>query len=161
MAALTLPLTLTCHFCNYLRGTEEAVFVSRGKTASVLVNPRQYERGALLVIPNQHASTLIDASDESFLAVQLEARRVARLLVERFGATGVNVFQNAGTPAGQTVPHYHVHVVPRYASSDPAKRFREADYDVTPMEQLRVVVAILNERRAASPPQPSTPGAVP
>lgn len=82
---------------------------------------------------------------------------MARLLVQEFGATGVNVFQNAGTPAGQTVPHYHVHVVPRYPSSDPAKRFREADYDVTPIEQLRTVAETLNAPREAFLAQHSTP----
>ena len=157
LTALTIPESSSCPFCDYLQGTEEAVFVSRGKIASVLLNPRQYERGALLVIPNQHVSTLIDAPDHPFVAVQLEARRMARLLVEQLGATGVNVFQNAGVAAGQTVPHYHVHVVPRYPSSDPAKRFREADYNVTPIDQLRSMADVLNEPRAAFLAKLSTP----
>jgi diadenosine tetraphosphate (Ap4A) HIT family hydrolase len=157
MSGLTIPQSSSCAFCDYLSGTEDAVFVSRGRSASVLLNPRQYERGALLVIPNQHASTLIDAADEPFLAVQMEARRMARLLVGQLGATGVNVFQNAGIAAGQTVPHYHVHVVPRYPASDPAKRFREADYDVTPAEQLRAIGEILNEPRARYLAQLATP----
>jgi diadenosine tetraphosphate (Ap4A) HIT family hydrolase len=121
------------------------VFVFRGQKASVLVNPRQYERGALLVIPNRHRETLIDASDEEFLAVQLEARRMAKLVVDQLGAAAVNVFQNAGVKAGQTVAHYHVHVVPRYPDSDPAKQFREADYDVVPREQLQAIASKLNE----------------
>lgn len=157
MAALMIPEHSHCPFCDYLQGTKDAVFVSRGKSVSVLMNPRQYERGALLVIPNTHAETLIDTHEEPFLAVQIEARRMARLLVEQLGATGVNVFQNAGIAAGQTVPHYHVHVVPRYPSSDPAKRFREADYDVTPKEQLRSIAEILNAPRAAFLAQFGTP----
>jgi histidine triad (HIT) family protein len=143
LADLPLPSTSSCPFCDYLRGTDDAVFVSRGRVTSVLVNPRQYERGALLVIPNQHVSTLIDADHEQFVAVQLEARRMARLLVEQFGATGVDVFQNAGVSAGQTVPHYHVHVVPRYPSGDPATRFLESDYDITPIDQLRAIADAL------------------
>lgn len=133
-----------CPFCAYLDAASEAVFVTRGPTVSIMLNPRQYERGALLVIPNVHARSLIDATDEQFFAVQFEARRMARLLVSRLGATGVNVFQNAGVTAGQTVPHYHVHVVPRYPDSDPAKRFREADYAITAPEQLRERAAVLN-----------------
>jgi diadenosine tetraphosphate (Ap4A) HIT family hydrolase len=140
-----------------LQGTKDAVFVSRGKTVSVIMNPRQYERGALLIIPNQHASSLIDTHEEPFLAAQIEARRMARLLVEQLGATGVNVFQNAGVAAGQTVPHYHVHVVPRYPSSDPARRFREADYDVVPKEQLRPIADILSAPRDAFLAQFRTP----
>jgi diadenosine tetraphosphate (Ap4A) HIT family hydrolase len=148
---LLLPEATSCPFCEYLRGTPDAVFVSRGSRVSVLVNPRPYERGALLVIPNEHVTTLVDATDELFLAVQLEARRMARILVERLGASGINVFQNAGIRAGQTVAHYHVHVVPRYASSDPARRFREADYDVAPREQLQELAAQLDEARQRVP----------
>jgi diadenosine tetraphosphate (Ap4A) HIT family hydrolase len=125
--------------------------VSRGSRVSVLVNPRQYERGALLVIPNEHVTTLVDATDELFLAVQLEARRMARILIERLGASGLNVFQNAGIRAGQTVAHYHVHVVPRYAASEPSRRFREADYDVAPLKQLQELAAQLDEPRQRIP----------
>jgi histidine triad (HIT) family protein len=142
--SLTLPQETPCPFCAYLRGEAEAVLVSRGPKVSILLNPRQYERGALLVIPNQHARSLLDATDEQFLAVQLEARRMARVLVDHLGAAGVNVFQNAGAQAGQTVAHYHVHVVPRYPGSDPARRFREADYAVTSIEELQSIAAELN-----------------
>lgn len=157
MAALTIPEASSCVFCDYLQGTEDAVFISRGKTVSVIMNPRQYERGALLVIPNQHSASLIDTHEEPFLAAQVEARRMARLLVEQLGATGVNVFQNAGVAAGQTVPHYHIHVVPRYPSSDPARRFREADYDMVPNEQLRPIADILSAPRNAFLEQMRTP----
>ena len=142
--SLALSEVSPCPFCAYLSGESDAVFVSRGPKISILLNPRQYERGALVVIPNLHVRSLVDATDEQFLAVQLEARRMARLLIRLFGATGVNVFQNAGVHAGQTVAHYHVHVVPRYPTSEPAKRFREADYAVTPVEQLRALAAELN-----------------
>lgn len=147
--SLTIPDETPCPFCAYLVGDAEALFVSRGPRVSILLNPRQYERGALLVIPNQHVRSLVDTTDEQFLAVQLEARRMARLLIRHFGATGVNVFQNTGVHAGQTVAHYHVHVVPRYPTSDPAKRFREADYAVAPIEQLREIAAKLNAPRDA------------
>jgi diadenosine tetraphosphate (Ap4A) HIT family hydrolase len=146
---LVLPEESACPFCAYLSGESEAVFVSRGPKVSILLNPRQYERGALLVIPNAHVRSLADATDEQFLAVQLEARRMARLLIDHLGATGVNVFQNAGIHAGQTVAHYHVHVVPRYPASEPSKRFREADYAVTPMEQLQGLAAELNAPKNA------------
>lgn len=122
----------------------------RGQKVSVFLNPRQYERGALLVITNTHVDSLIHATDEQFVAMQLEARRMARALVDQLGATGVNVFQNAGVHAGQTVSHYHLHVVPRYPDSEPSKRFREADYPVTPTDHLRSLAAVLDAPRMAT-----------
>lgn len=60
--ALELPVLADRPFSRHLDGSTGGVFVSRGRTVSVLVNARQYERGALLVIPNRHCGTLIDAS---------------------------------------------------------------------------------------------------
>src|SRR5690606_31855282 len=140
--SLILPDHPSCPFCAYLSGERETVFVLRGQKVSVFLNPRQYERGALLVITNTHVDSLIHATDEQFVAMQLEARRMARALVDQLGATGVNVFQNAGVHAGQTVSHYHLHVVPRYPDSEPSKRFREADYPVTPTDHLRSLAAV-------------------
>lgn len=68
---------------------------------------------------------------------------MARLLVDHLGATGVNGFQNAGIHAGQTVAHYHVHVVPRYPTSDPARRFREAEYPIAPQAELDQLASLL------------------
>ena len=112
-------------------------FVSRERTVSAFLNRTQYERGALLVVPNMHVATVMEAPDGLVADVHVAARRLAVRLIEALGATGVNVFQNNGASAGQTVAHYHVHVVPRYPNSDPAQRFRERDFDHTPIEVLR------------------------
>jgi histidine triad (HIT) family protein len=134
-----LPDPADCPFCRYLENRTPCAFVARGPTVSAFLNRTQYERGALLVVPNTHVTTLLDASATLVAEVHLEARRLAIRLVETLGATGVNVFQNNGVPAGQTVGHYHVHVVPRYPGSDPARRFRERDFDHTPLEELEVL----------------------
>lgn len=147
MNGMDIPTMAPCPFCAYLRGEAPCAFVTRGKKVSVFLNPRQYERGALLVIPNEHVESLLSATDEQFHAVQAEARRCAQLLVQQLGASGVNVYQNTGRAAGQTVPHYHVHVVPRYAASDPARRFHEADYAITPAAELESLAEQLNEPR--------------
>lgn len=141
--AIQYPEAASCPFCEYLDDRVPCAFVFRGPKVSVLLNPRQYERGALLVVPNVHSESIITVDDEQFHAVQAEARRMARLLVDRLDATGVNVFQNAGASAGQTVLHYHVHVVPRYAGSDPATRFREADYETTAQAELDQLAFLL------------------
>lgn len=141
--SIQLPDSGPCPFCEYLDGSAACVFVARGSEVSVMLNPRQYERGALLVIPNKHSASILSVDDAHFLAVQVEARRMARLLVDQLGATGVNVFQNAGIHAGQSIAHYHVHVVPRYPTSDPARRFREADYTITPQAGLEQLASLL------------------
>ena len=128
-----------CPFCAYLDGRVPCAFVTRERTVSAFLNRTQYERGALLVVPNAHVATVMEAPESLVADVQLEARRQATRLLERLGATGVNIFQNNGASAGQTVAHYHVHVVPRYPGSDPGQRFRERDFDHTPLEELEAL----------------------
>ncbi len=74
--------------------------------------------GALLIIPNQHFPTVLDLPPQTLAAAALESQLLARALVEEFGATGLNIFQNNGIDANQHFPHYHMHVVPRFPGSD-------------------------------------------
>lgn len=127
----------TCPFCEYLAGRRPCAFVARGARVSTLLNRTQYERGALLIIANAHIESVFDADEVLLCEIYRAARRMAQTLVDVFHATGVNIFQNNGASAGQTVPHFHVHVVPRYPTSDPGRCFREVDFVETPVEQLQ------------------------
>jgi diadenosine tetraphosphate (Ap4A) HIT family hydrolase len=107
------------------------------------VNLRQYEKGALLVIPTRHASTVVDLPLDIIAMIHTEAALLGRALVRAFGATGLNIFQNNGIDAGQHVPHFHVHVVPRYPSSDPTKIYLQGDFEPVSMaEQESVASAV-------------------
>ena len=140
-----MPADAECPFCAYLDNRVPCAFVTRTGTVSAFLNRTQYERGALLVVPNAHVATVMEAPEELVAAVHLEARRLATRLVDVLDATGVNVFQNNGASAGQTVPHYHVHVVPRYPHSDPGRRFRERDFEHTPLEELQALADRLRQ----------------
>ena len=145
--AIHLPTLETCGFCEYIAGTHDCAFVRRGPLVSSLINRTQYEDGALLIIPNRHLSTLLDLDAETLAAVGVEAQAMSRALVDGFGATGLNVFQNNGIDANQHYPHYHMHVVPRYPGSDPTRIYQEKDFmRISIAEQRRIAERI---RRAA------------
>jgi histidine triad (HIT) family protein len=134
---ITLPVVTACGFCEYIAGTRECAFVRRGALVTSLVNRTQYETGAVLVIPNRHLSTVLDLDADTLAAASLEAQAVSRALVEGFGATGINLFQNNGIDANQHYPHYHLHVVPRYPGSDPTRIYQEQQFQWTSLEEQR------------------------
>ena len=70
------------------------------------------------------------------LSLYKEAQRLAHAFIDAFGAVGLNMFQNNGIQAGQTIAHCHTHLVPRYPGSDSSRIFREEDYPITPLEEL-------------------------
>ncbi len=146
--ALTLAIAADCGFCEYIAGTRECAFVRRGPLVSSLVNRTQYEAGAVLVIPNRHLSTVLDLDAETLAAANLEAQAVSRALVEGFGATGINLFQNNGIDANQHYPHYHLHVVPRHPGSDPTRIYQEHEFVRISLAEQREIAERI--RRALS-----------
>jgi histidine triad (HIT) family protein len=135
--AIRLATVPSCPFCEYIAGTREGAFVRRGPLVSVLVNRAQYEAGALLIVPNRHLSTVLDLDSETLEVVGAQVQLMSRTLVEHFGATGINIFQNNGVDANQHYPHYHMHVVPRYPGSDPTKIYSERDFEPISIAQQR------------------------
>jgi histidine triad (HIT) family protein len=129
----------SCSFCEYLAGHRDCAFIIREPLAAAFVNRTQYERGALLVVPTTHRATILDITHEEIASVYGLAKRLAAAAERAFGAVGANVFQNNGTRAGQHVPHFHVHVVPRYENSDPEKLFLQRDFAIAPSEEQRRV----------------------
>ena len=138
-----------CPFCRNLAGNPRCAFVSRSDKVSSFVNPRQYRPGATLVIPNRHVATVFDMTSEEWSAVALHAQRIAVAACEAFGAPGVNIFQNNGPSAGQTVFHAHVHVVPRAEGDEGSAIFGEACFDKAPVADRLAVAARIREHLAA------------
>ena len=132
-----------CSFCEYLSGRTPCAFVTRGSDVSTFMNRAQYEKGTVLLVPNRHVENILDLDADLMLRLYQEAQRFAHAFITAFGAVGLNVFQNNGVKAGQTIPHCHTHLVPRYASSDPSRIFREEDYPHTALEDLEVLAGRL------------------
>ena len=72
-------------------------------------------RGHALVVPRAHARDLWSIDPDDLAACSVAAQRLARRLRDTLGADGVNLLNSCGQAAWQTVFHFHVHVVPRYA----------------------------------------------
>ena len=88
-------------------------------------------------------ATVLDLDAETLAAASLEAQAVSRALVDGWGATGVNLFQNNGIDANQHYPHYHLHVVPRYPGSDPTRIYLHTQFEpISLAEQQRVAERI-------------------
>jgi histidine triad (HIT) family protein len=72
------------------------------------------------VIPRRHAANLLEIEPDELAATVRAAQRLATRVVERLDADGVNLINACGAAAGQTVFHFHIHVLPRY-EGDPLR----------------------------------------
>ncbi len=109
-----------CLFCKIVAGEIPAVKVHEDEMTMAFMDLNPGTRGHLLVVPREHVADIHAITETDLGAVARTAQRMAGRIVERLGADGVNVIQNSGAAAWQSVLHYHVHVVPRY-QDDPLR----------------------------------------
>ncbi len=113
-SALADPDPSDCLFCGIVTGRvpSHTVYDDERTVAFLDVNPAT--RGHLLVVPRAHTRDLLSAPPVDLAACAQAAQLLAGRLAERLGASGVNVLNACGSAAWQTVPHLHLHIVPRY-----------------------------------------------
>lgn len=104
-----------CVFCEIVAGESPAVRVYEDQDTLAFMDIHPGTDGHLLVIPRRHSRDLLDIPAEDLSAVALAAQRIARAVTAELGADGVNLLNCCGAEAWQTVYHFHLHVVPRYA----------------------------------------------
>ncbi len=105
-----------CIFCEAQQQPEaDSLVVFRGTACFVILNLFPYNSGHLMVVPNRHIGTLVDASAAELAELMRLTRRAEMAITEAYRPQGMNIGINLGRPAGAgIVDHVHVHVVPRW-----------------------------------------------
>jgi histidine triad (HIT) family protein len=109
-----------CTFCKIVAGEMPATIVDQDDRTIAFMDIQPASRGHALVIPRAHATDVHTIADEDLAAVAVAARRLAAKVRDNLGADGVNLLNSNGAAAWQTVFHFHMHVIPRYAG-DPLR----------------------------------------
>ncbi|NLB69415.1 MAG: HIT family protein [Lentisphaerae bacterium] len=108
-----------CVFCRIIDGSIPSVKVYESDNVIAFLDINPMEKGHVLVVPKQHWRTISDVPVDAPDAVRCaeEAMYIVRVTAKALGeglADGTNILQANGACAGQTVPHLHFHVIPRY-----------------------------------------------
>ena len=103
-----------CIFCKIIAGEipSTAVYEDEDFRAILDVNPAA--RGHVIILPKNHAANIFELDAAEASKVFPIAKKIATAVMKTYHCDGVNILQNNGEAAGQTVFHLHVHVVPRY-----------------------------------------------
>jgi histidine triad (HIT) family protein len=104
-----------CLFCKIVAGDIPATIVAEDERTIAFMDINPATRGHALVIPRTHARDVHEIDTEDLEAVAAAAQRIAALQLERLGADGVLLMNSNGSASWQTVFHFHMHVIPRYA----------------------------------------------
>ena len=109
-----------CIFCKIVAGELPSAQVHEDERTLAFMDINPATRGHLLVIPKRHATDLLDMDPEDLAACAAVAQQLAQRAMDRLGADGVNLLNSCRAAAWQTVFHFHLHVIPRYAD-DPLR----------------------------------------
>lgn len=103
-----------CIFCKLANGVIPTNSIYEDEDFKVILDMGPATKGHALILPKEHADNLYELPDETASKILPLAKKLALSMREKLHTDGLNVVQNNGEVAGQTVMHYHLHLIPRY-----------------------------------------------
>ncbi|MBQ6367696.1 MAG: HIT family protein [Erysipelotrichaceae bacterium] len=126
-----------CVFCEIIKGNIPSAKVYEDDKTLAILDISQTTKGHTLVLPKQHYANLLEIPAEELSELIVKVQKIAANNVEKLGAKGFNLLVNTGAVAGQSVPHLHFHIIPRYDENDSIEiSFTENKFDLTEISAL-------------------------
>ena len=107
---------MDCIFCKIANGEIPSNKIYEDDAFVGILDVAPATKGHTLVIPKKHYDDFFAMTPEEAAEAVKRARKVAGILNDKLQPDGMNMTQNNGTVAGQTVMHFHMHLIPRYLS---------------------------------------------
>ena len=107
-----------CIFCKIANGEIPSTTLYEDEDFRVILDLGPATRGHALLLPKNHFANLFELDDETARKAILVAKKMAGKMKDALGADGFNLVQNNGEAAGQTVFHFHMHMIPRYENDN-------------------------------------------
>lgn len=117
-----------CIFCNITQGIWDSKKVYEDDKVMAILDLSQQTPGHTLIMPKAHYDNLLEMPEDLLAHIMSIAKMLAKKYEVRLGATGFNLVNNCNEVAGQTVMHFHLHLIPRY-DGDKSKLLFVNNYD--------------------------------
>ena len=102
-----------CIFCKIANGEIPSATLYEDEDFRVILDLGPASKGHALILPKAHAANIYEISDDMAAKAMILAKKMATKMTEALKCDGFNIVQNNGEPAGQTVFHFHMHLIPR------------------------------------------------
>lgn len=106
-----------CIFCKIANGEIPAATLYEDDDFRVILDLGPASKGHALILPKAHVANIYEISDEMAAKAMILAKKMATKMTDALKCDGFNIVQNNGEPAGQTVFHFHMHLIPRYLNA--------------------------------------------
>ena len=128
-----------CIFCKIANGEIPSATIYEDEEFRVFLDLNPASRGHALLVPKEHFSNLFEMDDEHCAKAMILAKKTAERMKEKLGCDGVNLVQNNGEAAGQTVFHFHMHLIPRWKDDGVGVTWKPGELSDEEREELKAL----------------------
>lgn len=125
-----------CIFCKIAAGEIPSYTIYEDNDFKAFMDISPASKGHTILIPKVHADNLFELDETVASKLLPVAARIAKALKAELHCEGLNLLQNNGEIAGQTVFHFHMHIIPRYEVDKVVVKWVEDKYEGEPLDQL-------------------------
>lgn len=129
-----------CIFCKIANGDIPSKILYEDDEFKVILDLGPATKGHALILPKNHYVNLYELPDETASKVMLLAKKMATDMTEKLKCDGFNLVQNNGKAAGQTVFHFHLHLIPRYEDDGQTLGWKPMEPAQEELEDIRKII---------------------
>lgn len=130
-----------CIFCRIIAGEIPSAIVYEDEDFKAIMDISPAAKGHTIILSNRHYANLFELGDETAAKALLVARKVAKAIQAELHCEGMNLLQNNGEAAGQTVFHFHMHLIPRYSGDQVKTTWTHGSYEDGEAAALAAAIA--------------------
>lgn len=131
-----------CIFCKLANKDIPTNIIYEDDRFTVILDASPATKGHALILPKNHAANIYELPDEDASAVFVLAKKLATKMTEILHCDGFNIVQNNGEVAGQTVFHFHMHLIPRYLNDGNQDKLTWNHAEFTPDEIAEIAAEL-------------------
>ncbi|MDE6964690.1 MAG: HIT family protein [Lachnospiraceae bacterium] len=129
-----------CIFCKIIAGEIPSQTIYEDDKFKVILDVAPATKGHALILPKSHYANLYELPEDMAADTVKLAKKMMRVMTDRLSCDGFNILQNNGEIAGQSVFHFHMHLLPRYKDDGEILKYIPRNPDPKELEQIRKTI---------------------
>ncbi len=126
-----------CIFCKIIAGEIPSYTLHEDEKFKVILDVGPAARGHALILPRDHYANLYELPEETAAEAVKLAKKMMIQMTDKLKCDGFNILQNNGEAAGQTVNHFHMHLIPRYKNDGEILKYIAGEPGPEELEQIK------------------------
>lgn len=133
---------MECIFCKIIKGEIPGLKVYEDENTLVIMDIAKDVDGHMVAIPKKHVKNILDCDVSTLKSLMETVKKVSNHCVEKCNYDGINLLNASDESAGQSVPHFHIHIIPRKKNDgiDAWPQFQGADSEISEIyERIKMI----------------------